>query len=264
MNATMATEQVFSHLNEALPLEAASDLAWLGDRERCELDALRDPGRRQQWLAGRWLAKKLVSDYADCRQLSRIQILSRDDRGRGVRPRVVVESQEWPWSLSIAHSDQSVAIAAADLRCGVVGIDVAAASLQADDGFCHLWFTPRERQWGDRDRSQRYALLWAIKEAVYKAINNGQAWSPREIEVCASGSSRFECCYRGRKLGRLNIELSARDDQVVAIVFLPRANATTRAVQEQFSRGRQAASGTPSRVHSSRFVNCSVRGSHVH
>jgi phosphopantetheinyl transferase (holo-ACP synthase) len=151
----------------------------------------------------------------------------------------------------------------ADLRRGVVGIDIAAASLQVDDGFCHLWFTPRERQWADRDRAKRCADLWAIKEAVFKAAGDGRGWNPREIEIIPQGTSGFEGTLRGRKLGGLQIELEAHDDQVVAIAFVPRALAAAQAIQERSGQTKQVTSSARSNVRAARFVNCAVRGSRV-
>ncbi len=52
------------------------------------------------------------------------------------------------------------------------------------------WFTDLERDWIGMNRApQRVALIWAVKEAAYKACHRAEPFHPRKIEVllCPSG-----------------------------------------------------------------------------
>jgi len=204
-----------------LPDERALD--WLGPQERRELDRLRDTGRRQQWLAGRRLSKRLIEPLVDVDRVADIQILTRDGRGRGVRPRIVVDSRELQWTLSISHADRGVLVAVAPTNEISLGVDLA-GEVPRGAAFARLWFTALERCWlnGDRGFPRRPRVLWALKEAVYKAANGGEPWNPRQIEVLSLASGGSRCMYRGRRLNPLALEVHDVDDCVAAIVCLPK------------------------------------------
>jgi hypothetical protein len=86
----------YSRLDEIV----VADNDWLAPSEQAELALLRDASRRRQWLAGRWVAKQLVQDATGETDLTKIEILTRNDRRQGVQPRILVRSQDLPWSLS--------------------------------------------------------------------------------------------------------------------------------------------------------------------
>jgi len=197
--------------------------SWLGLVERQELQRLRDGNRRQQWLAGRWLSKQLIGQLTDdAAGWSDLQILSRDDQGRGARPRIFIDSRELDWTLSISHTDRSVAVAVAATNHFTVGIDIV-GRVPSSDGFSRLWFTPAERRWLNDDTDRRPQILWALKEAVYKAAHCGEEWDPRQVEVLPRASNHVDCSYRGELLCTVVVELRELDDQVLAIVCLPAA-----------------------------------------
>jgi phosphopantetheinyl transferase len=218
----------YARLTEALPGDAANRTDCLGERELIELSRLTDEARRRQWLAGRWLAKQLLAHQIGQIEPSRLQILTRDDRGLGVRARVFHGAQELGVSLSIAHSAVAVIVATCDARSAVVGVDLVDAQLSVGDSFFSMWFSARERQWMDRDRPRRGAVLWGIKEAAYKATNSGQPWNPRDVEVVPVGSADFAATYRGRALHGLSVETAAYDDQLAVLVSLARFAPSTR------------------------------------
>ncbi len=88
------------------------------------------------------------------------------------------------WSLSIAHTRRG-ALAALGCLPGVsLGIDLVEPR-QYGSGFADVWFTPAERRWLPAAGSRGQAILWAIKEAAYKAVNAGESFDPRLIEIAA-------------------------------------------------------------------------------
>jgi phosphopantetheinyl transferase len=261
MSSASITKRIML-VDDALPDEAVADLSWLGDQEQRELERFSEPRRRRQWLAGRRLAKELVAGVVKVPRPAMLQIVGRDERGLAVRPRILADRQELAWSLSIAHSERFVFVAVADSRAGSLGVDVAAARLPSTDGFCRLWFTARERQWIEHDRDRRCAMLWAAKEAVYKAANAGQSWNPREVSLTPIGSAGFECSYRGRVLSGMTLQLDERDAHWFAVAWLAKG-AASRVETASTERSSLSTSRARSRDKSTRFTHFGVRDRHV-
>jgi len=205
---------------------------WLSLAERAELDCLGHDVRRRQWLAGRWLAKQLIRRAIGGVSLPDIQLLARDERGRGVRPRIRVPGRKLPWSVSISHSEHGVLVALAASESLSVGVDLAdlrpdrAARFGA--GFRRLWFTPCEQRWLDVDPPRRIATLWALKEAVYKACNAGESFFPQQIEIVPLESDGFRCRYRGLPLEPISLNVCDLDGHVAAVVQMPIVHALTQ------------------------------------
>jgi len=219
----------YAALDQAVGLRAEPVEQWLGSEERGELDRLRDQGRRHQWLAGRAVAKQLIAEELGIGSLADVQILTRDPRGQGVRPRILHRRHELRASLSISHTDLGVLVALAKTAWISLGVDLAPLELPVDDGFQRLWFTAFERQWIEHDPKKRAAIVWALKEAIYKAANDGQPWNPRQVELRARGRNEFECSHRGRPLVGLSIAMHQYDGQLGAVACLRRATGTSRA-----------------------------------
>ena len=172
-------------------------LAWLGHRERAELAAWRDADRRRAWLVGRTIGKTLVArrmaklPTPQAIEPSQIEILSRDAEGRVNRPRIWCDGIEKPWSLSISHSQRGVLAAFTAATDVALGVDLADCGTFGD-GFVDLWFTPAERAWFHETQCTSTArFIWAAKEALYKACNDGESFTPRDVEVLPDG----RCSY---------------------------------------------------------------------
>lgn len=169
---------------------------WLSPDEAQRVHSLKHAGRRRSWLAGRVLAKRMVLDHVVGDGMkrrgihpARVEIRSGDVRGWRCRPAVWLDGRSLPVSLSISHTDQSVLVALV-CRAGVsVGVDlVDHAILRAR--FVEFWFTEAERRWLETKTDSRWtAAVWAVKEAVYKAVNQGEAFRPRAIEVVLDSRS---------------------------------------------------------------------------
>jgi phosphopantetheinyl transferase len=171
-------------------LESASpdgDPSWLSPSEWPDYARLAPPTQRS-WLLGRVLAKQLVrSLLAPSAEPSALSIFSRNGLGRGTQPRVFLYGRALDCSLSIAHAGGVVLVGLGTGPQFSVGVDVT-APFQPTQGFLDLFVTPRERA-GVEAGSLNAARLWAVKEAAYKALNRGEPFEPRGIEV---QSSAFE------------------------------------------------------------------------
>jgi len=160
-----------------------SSEAWLCAEEQAACARFRDAGRRRTWLAGRLLAKRLVCSHLaalglDCPR-SAAQIAIRSD---GRRPVVLLDGCRMPWSLSIAHTPRAVLAALNTVPNVQIGVDLVEPQL-CSRGFTETWFSSGEQRSVAVGDSRTPALLWAVKEAAYKAAGDPQPFDPRTIEV---------------------------------------------------------------------------------
>ncbi|MBM2813021.1 MAG: 4'-phosphopantetheinyl transferase superfamily protein [Chloroflexi bacterium] len=188
---------------------------WLSPSEREVFAELRDPSRREGWLCGRLLAKRLILDDVlapsvgeEAIHPTEIDIHSRDGLGRATRPRVTLRGRLQPWALSIAHSDRSVLVALSRAPGVSVGVDVAR-------------LTPRERRWVHSAGEMRLAsTLWAVKEAIYKAVSYGEQFTPLRIEVCPRAGGGYTYHWDGAEPEAAHtIHIADSDRETAAIVI---------------------------------------------
>jgi phosphopantetheinyl transferase len=173
---------------------------WLTPREQLVYAQLRAGARRATWLAGRMLAKRLVADYVVANRLDfptvergRVEIDSGESGQRRLAPRIRIAGQVLPWSLSISHTQRGVLVALTSTPALRVGVDLV-EPVVFGNGFTDLWFTPAERHWlRHRGEPHGASLLWAAKEAVYKAINRGERFYPRQIEILPDATHGLQC-----------------------------------------------------------------------
>jgi len=195
---------------------------WLGRRERDEYAGLRDLGRRERWLLGRLVGKRLLLDHFGhlVSEPRMIQIHSRDARGRAGRPQVSFDDQWQPWSFSISHTNRSLLVAVSTTRGLSLGVDLV-MSESFSTGFLNTWFAPEERAWLAKAPGHEAATIWAVKEAAYKATNRGESFVPRRTIVRRMASGGYACTYHGRDLaGRSYIHVGAVEGHVTAMVML--------------------------------------------
>ena len=161
---------------------------WLSDRERRDAAQLRDTRRHRAWLSGRLLLKRRLVDRlsedgsAGGVHPSELEIISHNDAGRPARPAALLDGQPLDFRLSIAHTDHQVLVAVAPAHMAV-GVDLVDAQFAPGNGFMRLWFTAAERQQLCKGAAPSAAAIWAVKEAVYKAINRGEPFIPQQMEV---------------------------------------------------------------------------------
>jgi 4'-phosphopantetheinyl transferase len=142
---------------------APADLQWLSAGERGRLARITADARRQQFLAGRWQARRLLADASGGHPQS-WTLDAPDD----LPPNVEGHPQ---LQLSVGHSGDWVAVA---LAAAAVGIDIEAPRPRRDlEGLIDLSCTQRERAlFVSPDPAQRADLfheLWTVKESWLKA-----------------------------------------------------------------------------------------------
>ena len=152
----------------AFASSSAPAIGALTEGERREYDRLPHEGRRRDWLAGRYAAKRAVAARCGV-SLHHIQLESRP----GAAPLCMVRDDHGRWtptrfSISIAHRD-GWAIAAAAEPSMRVGVDIDRAGEIVPE---HLryFLAPRERSYGGLIDA---SLAWVIKEAAWKALALG-------------------------------------------------------------------------------------------
>jgi 4'-phosphopantetheinyl transferase len=161
------------------------ELTWLGGSERNVLSSMRFPKRRQDWLLGRWTAKKALLSYPRIQArdlyLSDFEVLADPDGS----PRALLRGRPLPVSISISHS-HGVAL------CGIgpielsVGCDielVTAQSITVVDDFFSAEEISRLQQ-SPPDRRPLYAtLVWSAKESALKVLREGLRRDTRGITI---------------------------------------------------------------------------------
>lgn len=172
-----------------LDLEQAA-ARWLSPLERQAWQAMHAPERRTTWLAGRVVAKQMLS-WIDPRP-SAVHIETRSQRaGHGERPQVFVASRAVPCAVSIAHTSRGVLVAVSHEPGVQLGVDLVDTAPQRE----HLnWaLTADERAWLSAARPARDAVarLWAMKEALYKACQQGEGFAPGQIDVTPGRAPRY-------------------------------------------------------------------------
>ena len=157
-----------------LPLETdaigGSDHDWLSDDEAARLQLMTSLVRRRSFLAGHWHARELAGDWLQV-EPRRITLQRHDDG----RPRLEVDGEPSPLSLSLSHSGDWLAIALATVP---VGIDVELPRRQRDlQGLARFAFSPEEVRrldgLDDAGYSAAFHRLWTLKEARGKRSGTG-------------------------------------------------------------------------------------------
>lgn len=160
-------------------------IAWLSASERRRYAAFQRPQRQRQFLLGRSLLRRMLSQRfgapVECWQLT---------ERVGQAPRLDSATAS-PISFSIAHSQEYVACllgSATSVGCDIEYLGRARDFLAIADSY----FTQDEaRQIADAPEPQRAALFyrrWAQREATYKAASSQQSFSALWNGYCVAVS----------------------------------------------------------------------------
>lgn len=217
---------------EVHSLTTAND--WLSKEELALWQKFRSEVRRDTFLAGRILAKRLLRSEHCTAALaipSQITIRSDDASGGsslGVRPRIMLGGHRLAYSLSISHTCDAVIVAGTN-RFGVsVGVDlVQMRSLGA--AFERSWLTDAESEFlRQNEGDMTVADVWAMKEAVFKAVHRGESFAPRSVEIHLQPEGTT-IHYHGRDLtDRCRLRVWRLGGQVVALATYQRLGARPR------------------------------------
>ncbi|MBN1590976.1 MAG: 4'-phosphopantetheinyl transferase superfamily protein [Pirellulales bacterium] len=198
---------------------AEDTAAWLSSSECNTLATLGDAGRRRSWIEARILAKQLILEcesIASSDDPRAIEVVSRDSEGRGRRPRVAIAGHLMPWCLSISHTDEAVAVVLCTSPNLSVGVDLVKRE-SLGPGFLRTWFDRSEQQWVI-DEKVEVCRLWAVKEAVYKAMGLDDSFAPRRILIREVPGGGYTGVYRGVDLvDRCHVDTWPYEDHLVAL-----------------------------------------------
>ncbi len=209
---------------------------FLSPSERARFKELKTRKRQLEWLSGRIAAKRLIREVHFSGEGAVVSYPAIEVESNSLGAPVITivgESQAEP-RVSISHSDGVAAAMLAREPALAPGIDVEAIERRAD-AFVRDYFTENERvcigaSGAHRDRV--VTAIWAVKEAMMKALGIGARVDFRQIEVTlgegeetaeASVECKGEALERARELGagpaQAVVEYQGR--RVVARVLLP-------------------------------------------
>jgi len=151
---------------------------WLSAGER---EAIRTTPSDRGRSAARLLAKQLLAErHGSTDDFRHIHIESRDGRDRSTRPQAYIRGRLIPWDVSLSHSDRIVSVAVLPIWNGRIGLDLVEPAALAV-GRLKYWLSDREAERaGDRFST---GVIWSLKEAIYKATNEGTPFFPRQIDT---------------------------------------------------------------------------------
>lgn len=167
------SHQTLSHL--------PGDLDWLHPEESEYLATLRFENRRNDWLLGRWTAKRALLSFLEKEGLA-MEIKAIAIRKAGSGAPVAAFGVPVPaCTLSISHrAGHAIAVAApGDVR---IGCDLELIEPRSE-AFIADYFSDRERELIQNNPPFFSNLFWCVKESVMKATGKGMRIHPGRIEV---------------------------------------------------------------------------------
>ncbi|MDR1491522.1 MAG: 4'-phosphopantetheinyl transferase superfamily protein [Planctomycetaceae bacterium] len=212
-----AVENFFSH-------DVAS---YLADSEIAVWSNIRDVNYRRAWLAGRFLVKGI---YESLRQnasepvlnaprlFPSYEIISRNASRRGIRPYLTVDKKPTPTAITITHSESMIGVGIALSETIRLGMDVASLETVSQK-IVKTFFQKEERQMVYSFPDEHWAeRLWCVKEAAYKALNDGEPFMPSRFNIASRDDRRLEYSYYFENKIQRTILMSRRvGDAVYAI-----------------------------------------------
>jgi 4'-phosphopantetheinyl transferase len=163
----------------------ADDL-WLAPDERLRAAGFRFSKRRNEWLLGRWTAKRALRSFLTLQgqrapDFTALEIRSAPDGA----PEAFLRTGPAPVSLALSHSDGKgfCVIAPPGIE---VGCDVEAV-LRRDLTFLEDYFVGEERslmaQAQGEARPLLATLIWSAKESALKCLREGLRRDTRSVRV---------------------------------------------------------------------------------
>lgn len=162
--------------------ELPASLAWLAADERARLDQLRVAKRRDDFLLGRWTAKRAIAVHlVPAPPLVAIAVRAAPDGA----PEAYLDGAPLPLTVSLSHSaGRALAAVARPRAC--LGADLEhvepRSALLVDDFFtageaAHVAACPPAL------RDHAITLIWSAKESALKARRSGLREDPRRVHV---------------------------------------------------------------------------------
>jgi len=174
--------------------DVPKEQAWLSSSEANHLNMMRFPGRRADWLLGRWTAKNAVAVFLDVtaepHALRDIEIRP----ALSGAPEVFFKNELAALAISISHRAGVGACALAPSGA-LLGCDLETIEPHGD-AFATDYFTADEQalvaEAGTADRLRLLALLWSSKESALKAMREGLRLDTRQVTVSFPGGPKIQ------------------------------------------------------------------------
>jgi 4'-phosphopantetheinyl transferase len=159
-----------------------SDDDWLSAEEKKIAWGFRFPKRKNDWLLGRWTAKRSVIAYQKNKYpvISQLEIRAAEDGA----PEAFYQGMPASVSLSISHSQDRALCAAGPEGVGV-GCDLEWIE-KRETNFAGDYFTPEEialvSQAPEKGELVE-TLIWSAKEATLKILRKGLTRDTRSVRI---------------------------------------------------------------------------------
>jgi 4'-phosphopantetheinyl transferase len=162
---------------------------WLSTTESLRVAAMYFPKRRNEWLLGRWTAKRALAAWLEMpahpQVLAQIEIWAASSGA----PEAFIADKPAPVSISLSHRDGRalcmIAPVGVNLGCDLEVIE------PHSDAFVEDYFTPEEkmavRETPAADRAGVLTLFWSAKESALKALHEGLRLDTRSVAVSTGG-----------------------------------------------------------------------------
>lgn len=229
---TSVPNRIVRYVGDIRRLPVTEPSAWLTAAERHELDFFAHEDRRRQWLAARWVAKRLVARSCDPAQLRRVEVLSRSAAGLGQAPLVRINGELSAYRVSLSHAGDATLVGLTT-DASAIGVDLA-WDVPQDRQFSAAWFTEREQAWL-AERPESASLLWGLKEAIFKSQGAGQPWNPRGVAIDSYCDHQVRCTLFGRPLSPLATWIRPAARGTATAVWQPPQHDSPAKVEQELS-----------------------------
>ena len=177
-----------THTELPTPARAMEMGGYLTEEEETKLLTLRTNKRREDWLLGRWTAKRLLQTViweknGTSLPLDLITITNNAD---GV-PDYRLPDEDHKFSISISHSHGRAFVAAIEKANAPIGADLEKIE-QRPSGFVESYFTRAEQTAVLACAPNQYlqnvlmTAIWSAKESVLKALHLGLSVDTLAVE----------------------------------------------------------------------------------
>lgn len=170
-----------------------ADESWLAAGERDRVAVLRFPKRRNDWLLGRWTAKRvlrcfLVQSGQDAPDYQALEIRNAPDGA----PEAFLNGRPAPVSLALSHSGREAFCVIS--RPGIaLGCDLEAIEVR-DQAFIEDYLCDEERllvaHAAVEEQPLLATLIWSAKESALKCLRAGLRRDTRSILVSVGGAGQ--------------------------------------------------------------------------
>ena len=165
---------------------------FLSETELQKLAQMRFPRRREEWLLGRWTAKRLLA-AVEGRDPRAWQVENEADG----QPYVQADGERLPGCLSISHRGGQAVCAWTSAPGVALGIDLERIEPRSP-AFVRDYFTAAEQALiAGAARELDAVLLWSAKEAMLKALGKGLRLDTRAVEVLRIANHEEIAGWRG-------------------------------------------------------------------